>query len=69
MEYKVNEFDSFTTGMCLEIGPDKTSDDKQPKWLQKRDQDKVRGWKQWRTSSTLEQSSLTKDQNPRFFPG
>ena len=30
---------------------------------------KVRGWKKWRTSSTLELSSLTKDQNPRFCYG
>ena len=40
-------------------------DNKQPKWLPKRDQDKMSEVRR----STLEQSSPTKDQNPRFFPG
>ena len=44
------------------------SDDKQPKWLPRRDQNK-RSEELWRTSSTLEQSSLSMDQNPRFFAG
>ena len=34
----VDRLDTTTTGYKMEIGPDK-SDDKQPKWLPKRDQD------------------------------
>ena len=36
----VDRLDTTTTRYKTEIGPDKTSDDKQPKWLPKRDQDK-----------------------------
>ena len=36
----VDRLDTTTTRYKMEIGPDDKSDDKQPKWLPKRDQDK-----------------------------
>ena len=69
----VDRLDTTTTRYKMEIGPDKTkTDDKQPKWRPKRDQDKgqrLEEVKKWRTSSTLGQLSLTNDQNPWFFLG
>ena len=64
----VDRLDTTTTRYKMEISPDKTKVmTNKPKWLPKRDQDKRSEAR--RTSSTLEQSSPTNDQNPRFFPG
>ena len=61
----VDRLDRSTTRYEFEIGPDKT------KVMTNNLNGFQRGQrlKKWKTSSNLGQSSLTKDQNPRFFPG
>ena len=63
----LDRLDTTTTSCKTEIGPHKT------KVMNggQRDQDKMSEARSSgrRTSSTWEQSSLTEDQNPRFFPG
>ena len=57
-----------TTMYKMEIGPDKTKVmTNNLNGFQK--EIKIKGQRKWKTSSTLGQSSLTKDQNPRCFPG
>ena len=64
----IDRLDRTTTRYKMEIGPDKTKVMKNnPNGFQR--EIKIKGQRRWKTSSTLGQSSLMKDQNPRFFPG
>ena len=67
----VDRLDTTTTRYKKEIGPDKTKMmSNNPNGFQREIKIKGQRLKKLRASSTciLEQSSLTKDQNPRFFP-
>ena len=65
----VYRLDTTTTRYKMEIGPDKIKVmTNNRNGFQREIKITVRGKKKWRNSSILEQSSLTKDQNPRFFP-
>ena len=67
----VDRLDRTTTRYKMEIGPDKTKViTNQHKWLPKGDQDKR---SEARRSGEVQvpwgNQSLTKEKNPRFFPG
>ena len=62
----VNRLDTTTTRYKMEIGPDKTKVmTNNPNGFQR----EIKIKSQRRTSNTLAQSSPTKDENPKFFPG
>ena len=66
----IDRLDRTTTRYKMEIGPDKTKVmTNNPNGFQREIKIKGQRLEKWKTSSTLGQSSLTKDQNPRFFPG
>ena len=65
-----DRLDRTTTRYKMEIGPDKTKVmTNNPYGFQREIKIKGQRLEEVETSSTLGQSSLTKDQNPRFFPG
>ena len=65
----LDRLDRTTTRYKMEIGPDKTKVmTNNPNGFQREIKIKGQRLEKWKTSSTLGQSSLTKDQNPRFFP-
>ena len=69
-EAGVYRLDRTTTSYKMEIGPDKTKVmTNNPNGIQKEIKIKGQRLEEVETSSTSGQSSLTKDQNPRFFPG
>ena len=62
----VNRLDTTTTRYKMEIGPDKTKVMiNNPNGFQR----EIKIKSQRITSNTLAQSSPTKDENPKFFPG
>ena len=66
----VDRLDTTTTRYKMEIGPGKTNVmTNNPNGFQREIRDKRSEARRSGESSTLEQSSPTKDQNPRFFPG
>ena len=66
----IDRLDRTTTRYKMEIGPDKTKVmTNNPNGFQREIKIKGQRLKEVETSSTLGQSSLTKDQNPRFLPG
>ena len=65
----VNRLDTTTTRYKIEIGPGKTKVmTNNPNGFQREIKIKGQRLEEVEASSTLGQSSLTKDQNPRFFP-
>ena len=67
---QVDHLDTTTIKYKMEIGPDKTKVmTNNPNGFQREIKIKGQRLEKWRTSNTLGQSSLTKDQKPRFFPG
>ena len=66
----VDGLDTTTTRYKMEIGPDKTKVTTNNPFGFQRDI-KINGLRleEVENLSTLEQSSFTQDQNPRFFPG
>ena len=66
----IDRLDRTTTRYKKEIGPDKTKVmTNNPKGFQREIKIKGQRLEEVETSSNLGQSSLTKDQNQRFFPG
>ena len=66
----VDRLDRTTTGYTMEIGPDKTKVmTNNPNGFQREIKIKDQRLEEVEKLSTLGQSSLMKDQNPRFFPG
>ena len=66
----IDRLDRTTTMYKMEVGPDKTKVmTNNPNGFQREININGQRLEEVETSSTLEQSSLTNDQNPRFFPG